>query len=301
MSFLHRVDDTLHGRKHSDCETEPKEEFIFVENTAKHSHSGEGGGAPGESIHREMEFDDSEYVLEPVTDLKAWETENNLPPTIQTPADTKKRDVKRVMLIYNPASGARKGALIARRSEVLFGKNGIQVETRELSKRGHGEEICLTDPMKDIDVLCILGGDGTFHECINGFMKRKESKERDNIPLAMIPGGTGNSFSLELQGGVKVSRAVTHIARGIYCPIDIAVVEFPNQPNSEPIYSFNSIHWGLASKVNVTAERLRWMGKAIRYTTASLLELMRGEKQRARLFWKKRMEISSLMMRNSAW
>jgi hypothetical protein len=42
------------------------------------------------------------------------------------------------------------------------------------------------------------------------------------------------------------------------------------------IYSFNSIHWGLASKVAMTAERLRWMGKAVRYTTAALLELLNG-------------------------
>jgi hypothetical protein len=31
------------------------------------------------------------------------------------------------------------------------------------------------------------------------------------------------------------------------------------------IYSFNGIHWGLGSKVSVTAERLRWMGAALRY------------------------------------
>lgn len=89
----------------------------------------------------------------------------------------------------------------------------------------------------------------------------------------------GNSFALELWGVVKVRKAVEHVARGVHCAIDIAKIEH----DSEVIYSFNSIHWGLASKINVTAERLRWMGKAIRYTTASLLELMRGEKTRAKI------------------
>lgn len=36
------------------------------------------------------------------------------------------------------------------------------------------------------------------------------------------------------------------------------------------------MHWGLAGKVAMTAERLRWMGKAVRYTTAALLEIMNG-------------------------
>jgi len=39
----------------------------------------------------------------------------------------------------------------------------------------------------------------------------------------------------------------------------------------------------LASKVNVTAERLRWFGRATRYTTAALLEITRGEKERAKI------------------
>jgi len=107
-------------------------------------------------------------------------------------------------------------------------------------------------------------------------MKRKEESRK--VPLAFIAGGTGNSFALELQGGTKVERAIKHIIRGLNCPIDVGQVTFPKIDGTEEvIYSFNSMHWGLASKVNVTAERLRWMGKAIRYTTAAFLELVRGE------------------------
>lgn len=66
----------------------------------------------------------------------------------------------------------------------------------------------------------------------------------------------------------------------------------------EVIYAFNSIHWGLASRVckllafslvNVDlkvlekAESMRWMGHGIRYTAATLMELLQGTSTRARV------------------
>lgn len=127
--------------------------------------------------------------------------------------------MKKVVLLYNPHSGrrrmnpstdldigAQRGALIARRTEVLFGQAGVDVETHQLEEKGHAERLCQVKitirhsqffqselNLKNVDVLCIIGGDGTFHECINGWMKRANVQERESIPLAMIPGGTGKS------------------------------------------------------------------------------------------------------------
>lgn len=36
-------------------------------------------------------------------------------------------------------------------------------------------------------VICILGGDGTFHESVNGYMER-EDDARLHVPLAALPG-----------------------------------------------------------------------------------------------------------------
>jgi len=69
--------------------------------------------------------------------------------------------------------------------------------------------------------------------------------------------------------------------RGVHCPIDIQKITcFDEKGTEELIYSFNSVHWGLGSKVSGTAEKLRWMGKAVRYTTATLWELTRGHKEK---------------------
>ena len=44
----------------------------------------------------------------------------------------------------------------------------------------------------DPDEFCAIaavGGDGTFHEVINGLMYRQDKKR---LPVALIPNGTGN-------------------------------------------------------------------------------------------------------------
>jgi hypothetical protein len=47
------------------------------------------------------------------------------------------------------------------------------------------------------DVIVGVGGDGTFHECLNGMMKRSAAKGKQPAPLALIAARTGNSFMHE--------------------------------------------------------------------------------------------------------
>jgi hypothetical protein len=64
---------------------------------------------------------------------------------------------------------------------------------------------------------------GTFHECVNGLLKRKDGMG-GTVPIAMIAGGTGNSFSLELLGDTDVKLAVDTIIRGIHAPVDVGKI-----------------------------------------------------------------------------
>jgi len=107
-------------------------------------------------------------------------------------------------------------------------------------------------------------------------MSRPEEERK--TPIAMIPGGTGNSFTVELLGSIDVNRSIKHVLRGLHCPIDVTKVHFGEDKD---IYSINSIHWGLASAVNVRAEKLRWMHSGFRYTTAIFYEFMKGARSKA--------------------
>jgi YegS/Rv2252/BmrU family lipid kinase len=226
-----------------------------------------------------IEFTSSEYNLDDYqNDVERYEKEGKFPASIALPSNGKVCKVRRVLLLYNPYSGAQKGKSTAKKATRLLSDAGVSVDLYKLERGGHAQEIVAQEDLSTYDCLCVVGGDGTFHEAINGLMEKPE--EQRKIPIGVIPAGTGNSFSLELHGGTDVHRAVKHVLRGLYCPIDVTKV---NYGEGKVIYSINSIHWGLASAVNVRAEKLRWMHSGLRYTTAIFYEFMKGEKTRAKI------------------
>lgn len=58
---------------------------------------------------------------------------------------------------------------------------------------------------------------------MNGLLKRPDGMG-SAVPIAMIAGGTGNSFSLELLGDTDVKLAVDTIVRGIHAPVDVGKI-----------------------------------------------------------------------------
>ena len=68
-------------------------------------------------------------------------------------------------------------------------------------------------------------------------------------------------------------------------PIDLLELKFPyaKADQRSKIYSFNGLHWGMASRVSHVAEKYRWMGSASRYTTAVMMEVFKGEKIKAKV------------------
>lgn len=128
--------------------------------------------------------------------------------------------VKNVYLLYNPMSGNKRGKRVAKKAVRLLEREGVSVEMIRLTQRGHAEHLCASVDLGRYDVIVCVGGDGTFHECINGMMKRSLDEGKKAVPLALIAAGTGNSFMHELRC-FKLKAAIYHILRGVNYPIDI--------------------------------------------------------------------------------
>lgn len=69
----------------------------------------------------------------------------------------------------------------------------IQLSENEGDIIKYCEKIKNQDYSSDVDVVFILGGDGTVNELVNGVMKHDL-----NVPIGVIPGGTFNDFSKTL-------------------------------------------------------------------------------------------------------
>lgn len=75
--------------------------------------------------------------------------------------------------------------------------------------RGHAQEIAASARRDGLDVVVVIGGDGTVNEAVNGLL---EGGPADDVPdLAVIPGGSTNVFAR----AVGINRNQEHASRQI--------------------------------------------------------------------------------------
>lgn len=95
---------------------------------------------------------------------------------------------KKVHIIINPASG--KDEPILNTINSVFKDTGIEWSIDVTKKFGDATEMT-KKALKNVDLIASYGGDGTLHEIINGVLGT-------NMPIAILPGGTGNGFAAGL-------------------------------------------------------------------------------------------------------
>ncbi len=99
--------------------------------------------------------------------------------------------VRKILLVVNPTGGVRNGLEILKNIKPIFEAGGIELEIIETKYAGHAKDIARAMDIEKFDSLCLVGGDGTMHESINGMYTREDGMR---IPVGLIPAGTGNSL-----------------------------------------------------------------------------------------------------------
>ena len=178
---------------------------------------------------------------------------------------------KKFCILVNPVAGGGKTTKIFTKIQPLFDTSSVQSVEYFSHKPGFITDFIINRDLSEFDGLCVVGGDGTIHEAVVGLMQSGKAK---NIPLGIVPGGTGNAFIEDL-GCRDPIKAASQIINGKVSPIDI----FRIVHNEATSYAFNIIGWGMASDVNIQAEQLRWLG-GIRYSISAVINIMAFFKKR---------------------
>jgi YegS/Rv2252/BmrU family lipid kinase len=124
--------------------------------------------------------------------------------------------MRRVALIYNPASGQhsnRRGSLIPKALEVLR-KAGIAADALETHAPGSGKSLAIAAVKQGYDAVFACGGDGTVHEVLQPLVGT-------NVALGVVPLGTANALAQNLGLGrnpVKAVRALVN-AKAVEVPV----------------------------------------------------------------------------------
>jgi len=96
---------------------------------------------------------------------------------------------KPICIIYNPNSG-KKTNLVPQIEERLRSED-IEYELKPTQAAGDTFRYAYDLDIEKYSLLVAAGGDGTYHEVINGMLMRKDGKK---LPIGLIPNGSGNDL-----------------------------------------------------------------------------------------------------------
>lgn len=179
-----------------------------------------------------------------------------------------------VHMVVNPKGGVGDNRQLAEVARQQLEASGITVAIHLTERAGHACELAKSLEWAPGDCLCGVGGDGTMHELVNGMMARPKALR---APLALLPGGTGNSLLRDLEG-LEVANMVDRVIKGETSPMDLFTLNVGGRHH----FGFNIVGWGMVSSANQLAESMRLLGRR-RYDVASVVELLRRRRFEARL------------------
>lgn len=134
---------------------------------------------------------------------------------------------KQVLLMINPIGGngtARKD--FADIVEPVFKLAGISMDILFSERSKHMVDVAKLYDFSNTEGIVLLGGDGSYHEVVNVLMRKKQeehgidlddpnsSLSALDIPIAMIPTGTGNGVAENNTGTKDVLTAALHVVKG---------------------------------------------------------------------------------------
>jgi YegS/Rv2252/BmrU family lipid kinase len=96
-------------------------------------------------------------------------------------------------MIVNPNAGVKKGTKYWPKILKLLRDENVDFDFQITASKGHAIEIALNAIGDGCRNLCVVGGDGTLNEVLNGITGQKEVPWTE-ITMGMIPVGTGNDW-----------------------------------------------------------------------------------------------------------
>lgn len=120
---------------------------------------------------------------------------------------------KMLNIIANVKSGRGRGIRNTHKVVKYCVNHGIPFALHITNKVGHATELA-RDLTKNGGTIVALGGDGTFHEVLNGIV------DMENTTLGFIPSGRGNDFVRSLGCSLDPIKALEDVLRGETRQID---------------------------------------------------------------------------------
>jgi diacylglycerol kinase (ATP) len=121
----------------------------------------------------------------------------------------------RLIILLNPDAGRGKARLVLREALAVMRRGGVEVDVQESRDAQHLLALARRAAAEKPDAIVSLGGDGTHHYVLNGMVGSE-------IPLGIIPAGSGNDFAKGLGIPTQTRAAAEALLAGNTRRIDLA-------------------------------------------------------------------------------
>lgn len=183
-------------------------------------------------------------------------------------------------VIVNPhSSSGRTRKHLPRIREALEARLG-QLEMRYTEAVGHATFLAAELIDAGYERIIGMGGDGTFNEIANGFLKGDEQRN-PTACLGILPMGTGGDFRRSLGIGAGFEAALEVLAGGRPLTIDLGRVTYrDHQGDRATRYFVNVVSLGMGGEVSARAKNFMGVfgGKAaFFYATLKVFAIYHGK------------------------
>eukprot|EP00171_Calliarthron_tuberculosum_P014682 IDg14682t1 len=177
-------------------------------------------------------------------------------------------DGKSALMIVNPVAGGRGRAYAtAHAAGNVLREAGVLLEMQSTTRRGDGSSIIRAlpgDELRAIDVIVVVGGDGTLREVADGLVHELIARgvhAEDAPALAVVPAGSGNAAarSLALRETMGAALAIVHALRSGQAA-HVALLRYA-RPACRPETCVGGAQWGMIADIDQGTEWLRALGK----------------------------------------
>lgn len=206
---------------------------------------------------------------------------------------------KKVLIFVNPNSGKGQAIKLFEKSKKILKANGILFEMILTQKDSFVEEYIFNlskQTLKSYDIIASISGDGTPHQIINGFFKRKDIDfKNQKLTLCSIPAGSGCAL---FEYCMKSNLNNSTFLNSLFALCQINKRELPVHFNSlidcegevRNVFSFLSLNYGFFGDVDVESEFLRFMGDK-RFDFYGFIRFMNLRRYKTKVFLPKNGEV----------
>ena len=162
-------------------------------------------------------------------------------------------------MLVNPTAGSGRAAPAAAVVVPHLRRAGLNVQCLEGRDCEEAAHLALQAARDGLDALVVVGGDGMVHLALQALVGT-------DIPLGVIPAGTGNDVARMLGIGRKNPLAAANaVVAGVTSRLDLADVSGTRVATV--------VSTGFDSRVNERANTMSWPTGQMRYNVATIAEL----------------------------